>query len=131
MKRIQVAVGLLFDDLGRVLVNNRLVTDQYFQKWEFPGGKLEQGETAPQALLRELKEELGIDVIKSEMALFLEFDYPDRHVALHVQQVIEYEGEPKGVEGQAIKWVRIDQLQDIDLLQGNKAIIDFLAAKKN
>jgi len=129
MKRIQVAVGLLLNLDKQVLVNQRLVQDQYFEKWEFPGGKLEAGETASQALARELDEELGIKVVNSVPALFLEFDYPDRQVALHIEEVVEYLGEPIGKEGQAIKWVSITELNQLDLLSGNKPIVEYLKSK--
>ena len=58
MKRIEVAVGIVFNTLGQVLVGQRTVADQYLGKWEFPGGKIESGESVTQALRRELQEEL-------------------------------------------------------------------------
>jgi 8-oxo-dGTP diphosphatase len=129
VKRIQVAVGLLIDEHGRVLVNQRIVKDQYFAKWEFPGGKLEVDESANVALKRELSEELGIEVLDSEQVLYLEFDYPDRQVSLYIQKVIEYVGVPYGREQQTIRWVEISELDQLDLLDGNKPIVEFLKSE--
>jgi 8-oxo-dGTP diphosphatase len=129
VKRIQVAVGLLIDEHGRVLVNQRTVKDQYFAKWEFPGGKLEIDESANVALKRELSEELGIEVLDSEQVLYLEFDYPDRQVSLYIQKVIEYLGVPYGREQQTIRWVEISELDQLDLLDGNKSIVEFLKSE--
>jgi len=126
MKRIEVAVGVIFNSNHEVLVAQRTVADQYFQKWEFPGGKLEANETPRQALDRELYEELGIEVLQSEDLPVVEFDYPDRQVRLYVQKVTEYKGEPAGAEGQALKWISLEFLLELDLLDSVQLIIDLL-----
>ena len=126
MKRLEVAVGILNDSLGRVLVGQRIVRDDYFEKWEFPGGKFESGEGAQQALTRELREELGIEVHACEELMLLEHNYPDRKVRLHVLQVTDYAGEARSIEGQAIQWLALSELQNIDFLAGNQPIIERL-----
>lgn len=126
MKRIEVAVGIVFNDRSQVLVGQRTVKDLYFEKWEFPGGKLELGETVAQALRREFKEEIGIDVLASEHLLDLEHDYPDRQVRLHIHTITDYSGQVRGLEGQALQWVAIDELNQLDFLAGNQAIIEAL-----
>jgi 8-oxo-dGTP diphosphatase len=126
VKRIQVAVGILTEQSGEVLVGQRLVEDDYFQKWEFPGGKLEPNETPEQALIRELKEELDIEVRRCKQLMTLDHDYPDRRVRLHVLLVLEYRKSPSGKEGQALQWVALDALQDLDFLAGNQPIIEKL-----
>ena len=126
MKRIQVAVGIIQNQQGDYLVGQRTVEDAYYQKWEFPGGKLEQNETAKQALKRELFEELGVDVNACTELLMLEHNYPDRHVRLFVRQVTQYSGEVRGAEGQALQWVSLEQLSQLDFLAGNQAIIECL-----
>lgn len=126
MPRLDVAVGIVSDQNNRVLVGQRVVRDQYFAKWEFPGGKVEAGETVQQALKREFVEEVGISIARCEPFLQLEHDYPDRHVRLHVRLVLEYSGEPKGLEGQALKWVAKSKLSELDFLKGNDAIIEKL-----
>lgn len=128
MKRIKVAVGIVEDAQGRVLVGQRTVKDAYFEKWEFPGGKLEQGESAEQALVRELSEEIGIDVIKMKALTTIVHDYPDRHVELMVFRVTQFEGNANGLEGQALRWQHPKELHALDFLQGNTAIIDLLIA---
>ncbi|NND80857.1 MAG: 8-oxo-dGTP diphosphatase MutT [Gammaproteobacteria bacterium] len=126
MKRIDVAVGLLLDDRGRVLIGQRTVQDQYFAKWEFPGGKFEAGETAMQALDRELHEELGIQNLISTPCMELQHDYPDRRVRLHVMRVNSYQGKVQAKEGQALQWLPLAQLQEVDLLAGNLPIVNYL-----
>lgn len=126
MKRINVAVGILEDAQGRVLVGQRTVKDAYFNKWEFPGGKLEQGESAEQALVRELSEELGVDVKKMNALTTIEHDYPDRHVKLMVFRVTAFDGVANGLEDQALRWLYPTELHTLDFLQGNTAIVDLL-----
>ena len=126
MKRIDVAVGIITDDIGRVLVGQRIVKDDYFEKWEFPGGKFEAGEQASTALVRELREELGREVHACDELMLLEHNYPDRKVRLHVLTVTNYAGEVCSVEGQAIQWLALSELQNLDFLAGNQAIIERL-----
>lgn len=126
MKRIEVAVGLILEDNGRVLVGQRTVRDRYFGKWEFPGGKLEIGESAEQALVRELHEEIGIEVRQLESLMTLEHDYPDRKVRLHVLRVSEFNGKVTSREGQALKWLHPSDLGELDFLEGNQPIIEQL-----
>jgi len=126
MKRIEVAVGIIQNDQAEVLINQRIVRDNYFEKWEFPGGKLESGETPEQALKRELEEELGISVQGTHKMMLLEHDYSDRKVRLHVLNVSKFTGLAHGKEGQAIRWSSLDGLSDVDFLEGNKVIIEAL-----
>lgn len=126
MKRIEVAVGVVFNDQGKVLVGQRVVKDQYFQKWEFPGGKLEQGESPEQALKREFLEETALELLDSKELMLIEHDYPDRQVSLHVYTVFSYKGEATEVEGQTLKWVSVKELDGLDFLAGNQVILDRL-----
>lgn len=130
MKRIEVAVGVLFNEEEKVLIGQRIVKDSYYQKWEFPGGKLESGESAQQALIREFSEEVGITISSTEDFMVLEYDYPNRHVKLHVQLIHEYEGVVTSMEGQAIKWVELKDLTSIDFLKGNQVIVESLIELK-
>ena len=126
MERIKVAVGIVFDRENRVLVGQRTVKDQYFEKWEFPGGKLEANETAEAALFREFKEEIGIEVLSCEYLLQVDHDYPDRQVSLYVYTISDYQGDIQAVEGQALKSVSLADLNNLDFLQGNQAILEVL-----
>lgn len=126
MNRTDVAVGIIFNKAGQVLVGQRTVADRYLDKWEFPGGKLELGERVEQALFRELQEELAIEIHESSAMMVLDHNYPDRNVRLHVRIVNNYTGEPHGVEGQALLWCAVQDLYQLDFLTGNRDIIDKL-----
>lgn len=125
-KRIKVAVGIVFNADKEVLVGQRVVKDRYFDKWEFPGGKLESGETVEQALTREFKEEVGISLGATQRFMEVAHDYPDRQVALFVRTASEYTGLVRSLEGQALKWVAVQELSDLDFLQGNQVMIEKL-----
>ena len=126
IKRIQVAVGIVFNSAGQVLVGQRVVKDRYFAKWEFPGGKIEAGESVQEALHREFLEEVSITLGESQPFMEIKHDYPDRSVQLYVHTVNQFEGEVSALEGQALKWVSIEALSELDFLQGNTAMIEKL-----
>ncbi|MBU6491887.1 MAG: 8-oxo-dGTP diphosphatase MutT [Burkholderiales bacterium] len=100
----EVAVGVMIKPGGEVLLGQRPAGKPYAGYWEFPGGKLEAGETVEQALARELQEELGVSVQVSERWRVLEHDYPHAYVRLHFCKVTAWHGEPHGREGQALAW---------------------------
>jgi 8-oxo-dGTP diphosphatase len=105
---VEVAVGILLKEGKEVLMGKRPEGKPYAGYWEFPGGKLEAGESVALALHRELKEELGI-VISLNPSHFselitLEHDYPHAYVRLHVCLVQQWQGEPTGLENQALFW---------------------------
>jgi 8-oxo-dGTP diphosphatase len=104
-RRIHVAAGAVEDGQGRVLITKRPDHVHQGGLWEFPGGKLEPGETPRQGLARELYEELGIRVLAQRPLIRVRHDYGDRHVLLDVYRVSAYEGEPRGREDQPLDWV--------------------------
>jgi 8-oxo-dGTP diphosphatase len=104
MKYTEVAVGVLIREDGAVLFGQRPSDKPYGGWWEFPGGKLEAGETVEQALKRELFEELDIEVQLSVPWVVRVFKYPHAHVRLHFQKVLRWQGEPKSKEKQALHW---------------------------
>lgn len=104
MKYTEVAVGVLIRDDGAALFGQRPADKPYGGWWEFPGGKLEQGETVEQALKRELFEELDIEVQVSVPWVVRVFKYPHAHVRLHFQKVLRWRGEPQSKEKQALHW---------------------------
>ena len=130
MTRIDVAVGILLDEANSGLIVQRVVRDRYYRKWEFPGGKFELGETAEMALQREILEETGLLIEHSEPFMLLEHDYPDRQVKLHIRLVRTFSGTLTSMEGQALKWLAIDDLLEVDFLDGNKAILEKLRKAK-
>jgi hypothetical protein len=111
-KRLEVAVGVVVRRDGRVLLGQRVAGKPYAGWWEFPGGKIEAGETVAQALARELHEELGLVVRASHPWLIREFQYPHAHVRLHFRRIVgawdDFSGEPQSREGQAFDWLSTD-----------------------
>jgi len=94
--------------------------------WEFPGGKVMQGESTTDALSRELHEELGIRITAFEHFFSLEHDYPDIRVAIEFFLVGEWQGKPSGVEGQELMWVTCDELGESKLLPADEPLVDVL-----
>jgi len=113
---IQVAAGVLVDGEGRLLIAQRPAGKIAAGKWEFPGGKIEPGETALAALKRELHEELGIDIVRARPLLRFRHEYRDRHVVLDTWRVDDWLGAPQSREQQAFDWRAPEQLADLDLL---------------
>jgi 8-oxo-dGTP diphosphatase len=104
---VEVAVGVLIDAEGRFLMTSRPTGKVYADHWEFPGGKLESGETVAQALRRELNEELGIDIGEAHPWQVEIVDYPHALVRLHFCKVYEWAGEFEMREGQAMAWQQL------------------------
>jgi 8-oxo-dGTP diphosphatase len=107
MDRVQVAVGLVRNAQGQWLLASRPLGKPYAGWWEFPGGKFEQGETAEQAVCRELAEELGIQAATARVREVLAYDYPHARVLLHFCEVTDWTSSPAGpvgLEGQQVCW---------------------------
>ena len=120
---IHVAVGVLRRSDGRVFAARRPSGRHLGGQWEFPGGKLEPGETARAALERELREEVGIDVLDARPLIRFPCDYPDLRVLLDVFEVSRWRGRPHGREGQAIGWALPGDLRRRDLVAGAVPIV--------
>ena len=103
-KPIDVAVGILMQENGDVLLGQRPEGKPYAGYWEFPGGKVESGESILAALKREFVEELGVEVLSAEPWCGVEHIYPHAHVRLHFYISREWRGEPQSLEGQAFAW---------------------------
>ena len=123
MKVVTVAVGILIDPQGRVLITRRAPQTHQGGLWEFPGGKVEPGETIVDALARELKEELGVTVLISEPFMTLEHDYGEQCVCLAVHRVTSWRGEPSGMEGQPLAWEQPANLTDWPFPAANQPIL--------
>ena len=104
LKVTEVAVGVIFNQDGQFLLAKRPLGKPYENYWEFPGGKLEQGESVHQALARELFEELGIEISGSQAWQIIEHDYPHAYVRLHLCLVKQWTGQAQGLEGQELHW---------------------------
>jgi 8-oxo-dGTP diphosphatase len=94
--------------------------------WEFPGGKIMQGESSTDALSRELHEELGIRITACKHFFSLEHDYPDIHVAIDFFLVSDWQGVPNGAEGQSLQWVSVDALGESKLLPADQPLVEAL-----
>lgn len=123
---IDVAVGVVFNSLGQILVAKRLPHQHQGECWEFPGGKIEPGESEANALKRELLEEVGIQVLQHEPWLEVQHHYTDKSVCLKVHRVTSHLGEAKGLEGQEIRWLHPSQIALLTLPQANQSIINAL-----
>lgn len=122
MKQIHVAVGVI-ERNRQIFITRRPEHLHQGGKWEFPGGKIESGETLFQALTRELKEEVGIQCQSSEPLLLICHDYGDKQVKLDTHWVREFSGEPQGLEGQEGRWVSVDALESYEFPEANVAIL--------
>ena len=121
---IPVAVGIARDPMGRLLVGQRPACKDYPGKWEFPGGKLEPGESVYKALVREFREELGLEITRAEPAFMVRHHYPDRSVELNVWRVIDFLGKATGLEDQVVCWVAPRELAGLDFLDGNQTLVE-------
>ena len=124
-KMIEVAAGILTDACGRVLLMQRLPGKHLAGLWEFPGGKIEPGESVAQALVRELEEELGIEVHGSTPVISIPWDYAEKSVRLHALRVTQWRGEPRAREGHPLRWVG---LREVDAAAMPAADAPILAA---
>ncbi|MFK7865164.1 MAG: Nudix family hydrolase [Pseudohongiellaceae bacterium] len=125
-KVVHVAVGVVRSRDGRVLVSLRHPDAHQGGLWEFPGGKVEPGETVKAALCREFSEELGIFPTVCFPLKKIAHSYGDRKVLLDVWMIQAYQGEPQGLEGQQIDWQKVESLQFDQFPAANKPIIDAL-----
>ena len=124
---MRVAVAVLQRPDGSVLLAQRLPGTPYPGYWEFPGGKLEPGETAREALARELDEELGIKIVDASPWLVQRYDYPHANVELNFFRVFAWHGEPQSRIGQAIAWQMPGAFEVAPLLPANAPILRSLS----
>lgn len=118
-----VAVGIIENAQHQVLVAQRPDYKHQGGKWEFPGGKIHVGEAVPEALARELHEELGITLRAACPLQRVRHVYPDKRVLLDVWRVTDYTGEPHGREGQPLRWVTPQALASLDLPAADLPIV--------
>lgn len=128
MKTVLVSAVALIDVDGRVLLAQRPAGKPMAGLWEFPGGKVETGETPEAALIRELHEELGIDTWSSCLAplTFASHGYDDFHLLMPLFACRKWEGTPHPKEGQTLKWVRANQLRDYPMPAADVPLIPIL-----
>jgi 8-oxo-dGTP diphosphatase len=123
MNHFKVAAGILCDAEGRVLITERNGGGPFNGLWEFPGGKIGPNETSAQALSRELAEELGIEITACSSFMSLRHEYHDRIVSIEFFIVSDWNCEPVGREGQALRWVERGDLDATELLPADVPVV--------
>ena len=124
-----VVAGALYDARGRVLITQRPVGKPLAGRWEFPGGKIHDGETPYAGLVRELREELAVDIQAAEPLMRYDVAYPDCTVHLDMWIVTSWNGTVAGLEGQAWKWVEPTRLGAEDILEADQPIVTALSQR--
>ena len=123
-RRVHVAAAAMISaDQTQVLIARRPSNVDQGGLWEFPGGKLAPYETGLEGLKRELHEELGVEIMNAQPLIRVHHEYPDKHILLDVWQVHEFSGEPFGREGQAVRWVPMEELVNYPFPAANLPIL--------
>ncbi|HEX4916438.1 MAG TPA: Nudix family hydrolase [Limnobacter sp.] len=125
--RVDVAVAVVFNQMGQVLWGCRPEGKPYAGYWEFPGGKVEPGESVWQALVRELNEELNITALEGGPWFVIEHDYEHADVRLHFYRVWRHSGEPKALEGQGFTWASLAPKELSPILPATAPLLPKLA----
>ncbi len=126
MTRVEVVVAVLIDRQGRYLLAQRPQGKAYAGYWEFPGGKVEPGETLRDALTREIREELGVEIRDALPWVTRHFDYPHARVRLHLFRVTQWTGEPQPLEDQQLAWQGLGCEAVAPMLPANAPILQAL-----
>lgn len=124
MKTIEVVAGVIKDG-NKIFATQRGYGD-FKGGWEFPGGKMEPGETPQQALARELKEELTVDASVGDFICTVEYDYPNFHLTMHCFYCTVIAGELKLLEHEAAKWLEKENIRSVDWLPADIAVVEAL-----
>ena len=128
--RLNIAAGIIYNaDRSGILIACRPQGREQAGRWEFPGGKLETGESPAQALRRELREEINIEVIADFRLLEYDHDYERTKVRLFIHEVTKWRGEVRPKERQRLRWVAVRELPSVNMLAGNRLIIDTLLSQ--
>ncbi len=124
MKRLHVAVGVIFNRAQEVCIARRPEGKHLAGLWEFPGGKVEAGESVFAALKRELYEELAITIQDASPLIKIDFQYPEKLVCLDVYTVDVFSGVAEGRELQEVRWVKKSELRNYHFPEANVAILN-------
>ncbi len=122
MKQVHVVAGVIRDARGRILLARRTEGRDLAGLWEFPGGKVEPGEAPEAALVRELREELGIEARVGDALIRVPQQYPDKRLVLDVRHV-EFRGVPKGLDGQALVWTPPEKLASYPMPPADRPVV--------
>ena len=130
MKLVHVAVAVIQRANGDICIAKRAHHQHQGGLWEFPGGKVEDGESLTEALQREIEEELGIRTLNHTSLISIRYEYPDKHVLLDAHIVDQFEGEPHGKEGQPVIWCPKSELINYEFPAANFGILNALLLPK-
>jgi len=122
----RVAVGILVNEKNQVLIAKRSSDKHQGGKWEFPGGKLEKGETSYQALCREMREEVGIEVQSATLLSEMTYHYKEKTVSLDFYRINKWLGTAQGMEQQPVRWVEKSDLGNYEFPEANIEIIKII-----
>lgn len=125
MKRVHIVAAIIFNsDKSQVFITKRPDHVHKGGFWEFPGGKVEEGESIEDAINRELNEEIGIEIVEQSLFEHLEFDYPDKSLKFDFIVVSQFKHEPYGKEGQQGEWVAVENLAKYAFPEANVPILE-------
>ena len=124
MKTIEVVAAIIQHE-GKILATQRGYGD-FKDGWEFPGGKMEPGETMQQAIIREIQEELGVTISPTKLVTTVEYDYPTFHLTMHCLLSTVVEGEIKLIEHEDAKWLTRETLDSVEWLPADIEVVEKL-----
>jgi 8-oxo-dGTP diphosphatase len=122
----QIGVAVIWNQTGQILIDRRKVGGTMGGLWEFPGGKIEPGETVEACISREIQEELAIEITVGEQLISIEHTYPTFHLTLTVHHCQHLSGVPQPIESEEIRWVNVTDLDNYQFPAANIAIINAL-----
>ncbi|WP_353930301.1 8-oxo-dGTP diphosphatase MutT [Okeanomitos corallinicola TIOX110] len=123
-----IGVAVIWNDKKQILIDRRLPKGTMANLWEFPGGKIEPGETIEECIEREILEELGIKITVGKHLITIDHTYPHLRVTLTVHHCHHLDGVPQAIECAEIRWVSLDELDDFDFPEAN---VEIIAALRN
>ena len=128
MKTVKVAAAVICDSLAykKAVFSTARGYGEYKGRWEFPGGKIESGETPEEALVREIREELCVEIKIGELIDVVEYDYPEFHLTMYCYWCEITDGEIVLKEAEAAKWLCADEIFDVDWLPADKVVVERL-----
>jgi 8-oxo-dGTP diphosphatase len=122
----RIGVAIIWDRSGQILIDRRKVGGTMGGLWEFPGGKIEAGETVAECIVREIREELGIEIAVGEHLISIDHTYSTFHLTLIVHHCQHISGIPQPIESEEIRWVNVSDLAKYQFPAANIAIIKAL-----
>lgn len=124
----QIGAAVIWNQTGQMLIDRRKIGGTMGGLWEFPGGKIEPGETVEACIVREIQEELAIEIAVGEHLISIEHTYPTFHLTLTVHHCQHISGVPQPIESEEIRWVNISNLSNYQFPAANIEIINALQA---